>query len=270
MEPILGVLLGGFLAFNAFVTPGRAEKEAEKSLRAKFPGATVNVEIEGKRGKDVLSGRFKSVQVEMSNLRIDDFPIQAGMATQATTATGEAAPAPKISTIGHLQLSLRNLTFGNLAVKSVELSFDDVKYDYNALKKRSEIHLISFSNGKIAMGIEAAALAPLVVKRSPGIVDPHVELRGNEIIVTGKREFLGTSANLLVKGPIVARERSLDLDNARVEVAGLVLAPLLAKPIIKTINPLYEFDEKWPFNLQIGRIAADNNLLQIEAALTAK
>ncbi|BCM94064.1 hypothetical protein IAD21_05961 [Abditibacteriota bacterium] len=267
MEPILGILLGGFLAFNAFVTPGRAEKEAESALRKKFPGATVNVDIEGKRGRNVLKGRFKKVRVELSNLRIDDFPIQAG--AEVSTTTG-AAPAPKFSTIGHLELSLHDLSFGGLPVKSVELSFDDVHYDFEALKKRSEIRLISFTNGKIALAIEANSLLPLVAKRAPEIKDAHVELRGGEIVVTGRREILGAGANVLVRGPIVPHGNDLDLDNAHVEVAGLNIAPILAAPIIKGINPLYSFEEKWPFNVQTGHIGADNDMLQIEGTLTAK
>ena len=258
MEPILGVLLGGLLAFNAVVTPGRAEKEAEKALRAKFPGATVNVEIEGKRGKDVLNGRFKSVRVELSNARIDEFPIQSGL------------PVSKVSSIGHLELSLHDLKFGDLPVKSAELSFDDVQYDFKALKKRSEIRLVSFNNGKIALGIEASALLPLVAKRAPEIKEAHVELHGGDIVLTGKRDVLGLGASILVQGPIVVHEQRLDLDQGKVEVGGVALAPLLAAPIVKTMNPLYEFDAKWPFNLQIGRVGADDNLLQIEAALTAK
>ncbi len=268
MEPILGILLGGFLAFNAFVTPGKAEKAAESSLRKKFPGATVNVHIEGKRGRDVLKGRFKSVRVEMANLRIDDFPVQTG--TETSTATGEAAPAPKISTIGHLELSLHDLSFGDMRVKSAELSFDDVQYDFNALKKRSEIHLISFSNGKIALGIEASAMIPQVLKRVPDMKEAHVELRGGEIILTGKKELLGAGASILVRGPIVARGPNLEIDGGHVEVANLNITPILAAPIMRGVNPLYTFDEKWPFNVEVGHIGAEDDMLQVEGTLTVK
>ncbi|RYX84026.1 DUF2993 domain-containing protein [bacterium] len=264
METILGVLLGGILAFNAFVTPGKAEKEAEKALRKKFPGATVNVEIEGKRGRDVLNGRFKRVHVELSNLHIEDFPIQT--VNEATEPDKKA----KFSTIGHMEVSLRDLTFNDLPVKTAEISFDDVKYDFNALKKKSDIKLISFSNGKIALGVEAASMTPLIYKRVPDIKNPHVELKGGEIVLTGRKELLGAGADILVRGPIVSRGANLDLEGARVEVAGLAIAPLLSGPIVRSLNPLYSFDEKWPFNVQVTKIAAENDLLQIEGTLTAK
>src|SRR5437762_3013993 len=127
MEAIIGVLLGGVLLFNSVVTPGRAAKEAEKSLRKKFPGATVNVEIEGKRGRDALKGRFKTVRVELANARVDGFPIQ-GKESDDTTPE----KAVKEGTIEHLELELRDFSFGDLPVKTATLSFDDVRYDFNA------------------------------------------------------------------------------------------------------------------------------------------
>ncbi|RYE38072.1 MAG: hypothetical protein EOP21_12855, partial [Hyphomicrobiales bacterium] len=63
-----------------------------------------------------------------------------------------ADPNAKSSSIGHLQLSLRNLSFKDLPVKSADLSFDEVKYDFNALKKRSDVRLIAFSNGRATGG----------------------------------------------------------------------------------------------------------------------
>lgn len=260
MEAIVGILLGGVLLFNAVVTPGRAAKEAEKSLRKKFPGATVNVDIEGKRGKDVLNGKFKSVRIELSNARVDGFPIQTGQA------------GTKIGTIGHLELELHDLTFGDLPVKTATLSFDDVQYDFKALKKDSNIRLIAFSNGKIALGVEASALTPTFAKRAPEILNPHIEVQMGEMILSGRRDVLGIGTSVEVRGAIVARDKSLELDGARVAVGKLNLLPLIAAPIIKGINPLYEFDtdNSWPLNLKIERITADNNLLQLEGNLTPK
>lgn len=271
MEPIVGVLLGGVLLFNAVVTPGRAEKQAEKALRKKYPGATVNVEIEGKRGRDVLNGRFKNVRVELSNVKIDGFPIESKK-IETSDPSNPDAPKVKVGTMGHLELQLRDMTFGDLPVKSASLSFDDVQYDFKALKKDSDVRLIAFSNGKIALTVEAPALVPTVSRRAPEILNPVVELSGGEIIVSGRREVLGLGANVKVRGAVVARGKNLEVDNPRVEVAGLKITPLIANPLLKGVNPLYKFDEdgKWPLNLQIERVTADQGLLQIEGALTLK
>ncbi len=269
MEPIIGgILLGGFLAFNAFATPSRVEKTAEKSLRQKFPGALVNVDIEGKRGADVLKGRFKSVRVELSQVRFVGFPLEANASTPAN-ATSKAV---KTGSIEHLELRLRDLVFDDLAVTEATLSFDNVRYDFNALRKRSEVRLISFSNGKIALGLKAPALMPLFARRAPEILNPSVELQGGEAILGGDRPIFGTTAPVLVRGPIVARGQKLELDGARVEVGGLVLSPELAEPIIKDINPLYAFDPdgKWPLRLEIQTIRSDKNVLEFEGTLSMK
>ena len=275
MEPFLGgILLGGFLAFNAFATPNRVEKTAEKALRQKFPGATVDVEIKGKRGADVLKGRFQSVQVDLSNVRFDDFPIQSTASSSASAPGTPGVPAKEVKTafIGHLELRLRDLTFDQLRVKSATLSFDNVRYDFNALKKRSEIRLISFSNGRIALAVESPALLPTFAARAPDISNPQIGLRGGEAILSGNRTVLGTKANVVVRGPIVARGQNLELDQPRVEVAGVSLAPKLAAPFLPDLNPLYAFDPegKWPFKLQIQSIRAEDDALQLEGALSMK
>lgn len=275
MEPLIGgLLLGGFLAFNAFATPARVQKTAEKALRQQFPGALVHVEVKGKRGTDVVNGRFKSIVVELSNARFDSFPLQPNQTPTATTSTPKKV---KTGSIGHLELRLRNLIFadpksGDLAVSSAVISFDEVRYDFNALKKQSKVRLISFSNGKIALGVESPALLPIFGRRAPDIKNPRVELSGGEAIFSGRREFLGTGTDVIVRGPVVARGRNLELDNPRVQVADLILSPAVAAPFLKGVNPLYEFDPegKWPLSLRIDRVGAENGALQVEGALLLK
>ena len=47
MGYLLAALAGGFLLFNSVATPNRAERKVESALRKQFPGAAVDVEIEG-------------------------------------------------------------------------------------------------------------------------------------------------------------------------------------------------------------------------------
>src|SRR6186713_775120 len=63
---LLGALVGGVLFFNSQATPHRAEREVEKALQGRFPGAQIDADIKGKRGMDVISGRFKEVRVQMA------------------------------------------------------------------------------------------------------------------------------------------------------------------------------------------------------------
>ena len=93
---LLAILAGGYLTFNAVVTPDKAAFEATKALEKKFPGAQVQVKIEGKRGKDVLNGRFRKIDIDLANLTLEELPIEAGAAPQSApvAAANNATSAP--------------------------------------------------------------------------------------------------------------------------------------------------------------------------------
>src|SRR5215217_6223350 len=118
MGVLLAALLGGLLFFNT-ASPRKAEKMAEKVLRDRFPSATVDVGIRGKRGTDTLNGHFREVNVDMSQFTVappaatSAIP-NAGAATGANaatgasvTTTGNSAAAGGASTTGFAGLKLR-------------------------------------------------------------------------------------------------------------------------------------------------------------------
>ena len=95
---ILALLAGGFLTFNAVVTPDKAAGVAADALKKRFPGANVKVVIEGKRGRDVLNGRFKRVDVELADLTLSDLPIATSAnvtpSANVTQASGRCVLLP--------------------------------------------------------------------------------------------------------------------------------------------------------------------------------
>ena len=101
---LLALLAGGFLTFNAVVTPDRAASEAEKSLRKQFPGAQVQVKIEGKRGKNVLNGRFRKIDIELANLTLDEIPLQtSASAPESSTPNAPSVNSPVVESNGAIQ-----------------------------------------------------------------------------------------------------------------------------------------------------------------------
>ena len=110
---------------------------------------------------------------------------------------------------------------------------------------------------------------PTFARRAPEIVNPHVELRDGEIILSGRREFLGTDTSIVVRGPLVARGQELDIEPARAEVGGAALPPALAAPILRGVNPVYSFEAlHLPFNLAIESAKAGHDTLEIAGTLS--
>lgn len=268
MEILAVLLLGGFFGFNAFATPNRVAKGAEKALRRQFPGATVNVEVTGKRGRDVVNGRFKNIRISLVNLSFDALPLQAN---PAPSLVEHPAP-PKVGRVEHLELDLRNLQFGELPVERLRVAFDDVRYDFGALKNRSQLRLISFSNGRVLLGVRGSSLSSLFALRAPEVSSPSVEVRDGEIILRGVRDVLGNPTPVEVRGPVVAHGQNIEIGSARVLVNDAALPPALAAPIVRGINPLFRFDPegKGPFRLQFNSIQSQNGVIEVQGALTLR
>jgi len=270
MESLALLLLGGYFGFSALATPGRVAKRAESALHRQFPGAQVGVEVQGKRGRDVVNGRFKTIRISLANLSFASLPVASG----ADLPANDPAPAKrvKVGHIGHFELDLKSLQFGDLPVERVNVSFDDVRYDFGALKNHSELRLLSFSNGRIALAVRGSSLGSLFSIRAPEISDPKVEVRGGEIILSGTRDVLGTPTSVEVRGPVVARGQNIEIGDARVSVAGTALPPTLANPITRGINPLFRFDPqgKGPFLLHVSSIQSEDGLIQIQGELSLR
>ncbi len=260
MGYLLAALLGGFFLFNGAATPDRAAKIAEKSLRKQYPGADINVEIEGKRGAPVLKGNFKRVRVEMANLTLAALPFEA------------AAGRPKLGRIGKIEVALRDLKLGNLPVSRAEMLFEGVAYDFNALKKRGQFRLVKLDKANLGLQLSASALLPAFEAKLQNTTDVTVVAEGQTLTVRGNRAVMGNVTPILVSGQLVGRGSELRLEGASLSVGGQKVPDAAASVLLKDLNPLYDFDKglKWPFQTQITSASGAGNAIDIQADLGLK
>lgn len=295
---ILAILAGGFLTFNAVVTPDKAADEAAKALRAKFPGAQVKVNIEGKRGKAVLNGRFKRVDVEMSDFRLDDalvdqmtaptpapltplsttpVPLPVVPATQASALkvpVQPARPAPKIK-IGRadeINIALSHFHWDALPVERAEFHLKNTQYDWDALKGHSQFVLIKTDDARMHLELAPEALTPLVEKRVPNVNNARVSIVGEKLSVHGERQFYGLNAPFEVKGNLGFSGPQVIMQAPTLLVSGLPIPAPLAAPLLKSINPLYSVADlkDLPFAVELKNVWVRDGKLQIDAALKMK
>lgn len=304
---LLAILAGGFLTFNAVVTPDKAASEAEKALKKQFPGAEIQVKIEGKRGKDVLNGRFRKIDIELANLSLSELPIQTGSSSQVTSnAASPTAPvivrepdgaikagAPrasdtpqfkpveikspkpeklKMGRAGELNILVRDFKWQDLSVERAKFNFADVEYDFGALKSRSEFKLVRV--GKSTMHLELApdALTPFISKRVENISNAKVVLTDGLMTIKGARNFYGVAAPFEVNGQPGFVGSEIVLKSPKLLVSGITVPSLVSAPVLKIVNPLYSFDklEGMPFSVTLTKVESRDGKLQIDGDLTMK
>ena len=297
---ILAALAGGFLAFNATATPDRAASMARSALLKKFPGAAVEVEIQGKRGKDVLNGRFRRIDVQLANITLDELPFETSApavttpavavpavtvpainmpaAKGATTLSNAAVskPAkvkkPKLGRAGEINLAVRALKWNNLPVERADFSFKDVEYDLGALKNDSQFPLVRVGAAKMHLELAPAALTPFISQRAQNISNPRVRLDNERLTVNGERVFYGLTAPFELKGAPGFVGSQIVLQAPTLLVSGVTVPPIVAAPLLKTVNPLYSFSDLkgLPFDVKLTSVAVREGKLQVDADLMLK
>ncbi len=267
MGYFFAALLSGFFLFNQAASPKKAAQIAEKALQKQYPSANIKVEIEGKRGSDVLKGRFRRVRVEMSNLTLTQLPF-------AAPDTGSAASnAPKrkvkIGRARKIEVELRDLTMGKLPVSHARLDFSEVQYDFLALKNRAQFEILKSGPAKLQLQLSAASLLPTFAAKLQNTENVTVSIEGKILRLNGTRAVLGRDAPILVTGELVGRGAQLRLENESISLNGATLPNAAAKLLLKDLNPLYDFDKglKWPFRTEITAMSGQGNMIDLSADL---
>ena len=262
MGYLLAALLGGFLVFNSQATPRKAEKIAEASLQKRFPGAQVDVAIEGKRGFNVLHGKFTRVRVAL-----------AGFGTLAELPLQMTPQAKNRGRVGILELQLRDFIWNDLKVDAADLTFKDVVFDRDLLKREGRINIVSCGPGTVRLTIPAGSLETLTRARLKDVQEARLTLQNGQVRVTGKRAapLVGVLMPFTMTADLRARNGGeIWLSEPKVSVGDLPLPAMLTNSLLGDVNPIYVFDrqKKWPFRVQLTSIQTPANKLEINGGLT--
>ncbi|HVF84779.1 MAG TPA: DUF2993 domain-containing protein [Abditibacteriaceae bacterium] len=264
MGYLLAALFGGLLLFNSQATPERAARGMESALRRQYPGRQIDVEVKGKRGLDVVRGKFKSVRLTMTGGSASGaslFPIAA------------VAKANKAGRIGRVAVQLRDFDLDGLRIESADLNWADVVYDWGALRKTSQMNFVSAGPANARILIPVASLQTLLLQRVKDIQNPKMSLQNGRILVSGTRPapiFETPLPFTLSARPEVRNQTEIWLSDVQATFAGSPLPPALLSGLTEKFNPVYRFSlsDKWPFSMNITRLNAQNDKLEVLADLT--
>jgi hypothetical protein len=261
MGYLLAALLGGFFLFNGAATPDKAADMAQKALQKQYPTSKVNVEMEGKRGMSVLKGNFKRVHIDLADIVLSDLPFST-----------ERVEKPKIGRAGKLEVELKNLTWGTLPVERARFDFENVEYDFNALKKKSEFQIVGMTAGQMQLRLSTQSLRPAFAEKLADIENVAISLEGDQFTLTGQRDVVGLKAPIVLKARLAGVENTLRLEEPTLTLSGVKLPDLATKRLIADVNPIYAFDKdgKWPFRVQLTEVAGKDDFLDMKADLSLK
>jgi hypothetical protein len=271
MGYLLAALLGGFLVFNSQATPRKAEKIAESALQKRFPGATVDVSIEGKRGMNVLHGKFSKVRILLAHFgTLSEVPLQVAGTGGVPNSTKRGVNR---GSVGLLELQLRDFLWNDLHIDAADLTFQNVVFDRDLLKDQGRISLLSSGAATAHLTIPAASLETLMRSRLKDVQEARLTLQNGQVRVTGKRPapLVGVLVPFTLTANLKTRNANqIWLDEPQVKVGDVPLLPAMTNSLLGDINPIYVFDRarKWPFLVELTAVQTIDNKLELNGNLT--
>ena len=272
VNPLIAALAGGFLLFNHAASPRKAEQKFETELRKAFPAATIDVTISGKRGFDVVNGKFRSVRVDMRDFQVGpaastpapprsatvgEISAAAPSVSPAAAQTAVAAPAPPspapmmslMSTpsaqdrghVGHTEIALKNFGLGPLKISSLDATFEDVTYDWKELKSGRALAIEKAGAGKMVLVIPASSFETLLRTRLQSIQNPTLSLEGGLVRITGTRAapVIGAPVSVVFTGRPAVRGNEVRLEETALSLGGANMPAAVAHTLIGEINPVF-------------------------------
>lgn len=276
MEYLLGLLAGGFLLFNSSVTPGKVADKAQTALHQLYPQAQVAVQVEGKRGRDVLRGRFKRVRVNMTHVGNIEKPASqpASENKPASDFTLETVTQTKNEgRIGRLEVEMRDFQAQGVSIEAARLESDDLRFDWKAVKKGTGIRVVGAQRTWAWVRIDASGVARLVAARLSGTRDVRVTLDNGMAHISGRRAFLGMGeVPFTLDARVVGERNVLRLRDTQLKVAGATLPSLVADPLLSRLDPVYTLDPRgeWPVAISLRNVRVERDGLELEADLQWK
>lgn len=262
MGYLLAALLGGFFYFNSQATPSKAEHAIERVLKERFPGARVAVDMEGKRGLDVVKGRFRNVTIELAQF-------------DAKAATGFVIVAvPSARSRGHIgqgKIVLSDFSWNNLEVGHIELGLSELSYDWQALKKERKLKIVSSGPVGVQLAIPIASLQSLIAARMPNTRNLRLMTQDGRVVVEGESvvPVLNTTIAFTLTSLLEVRNgNEIWLTDTKLTGAGG--QPIAADTLLRTLNPIYvvDRDRAWPYRVEITSIRPQDAMLEMAATLT--
>jgi hypothetical protein len=199
----------------------------------------------------------------------------SGSATPTTSATPDlvaVADAKRQGHVGRLELQLRDFNYDGMKVQQAEVEFNNVAYDLDALKDRSQVRLVAVGPSKARLLIPAASLQGMVHTRLKDITDARLTVQNDLVYLTGKRPapLFGTPVAVAVTAKLEARNGAeIWLTDSRVTMGGVPVPGPLARSFMGDINPVYVFDRerKWPLRVQVTSIRTHDNKVDVSGDL---
>ena len=100
------------------------------------------------------------------------------------------APKLKLGRADEINISVRDFRWNKMAVERATFHFENVEYDFGALKTRSEFVLVRTGASTMHLEIAPDALTPFIARRVANVSNASVKIADGSLSVNGPAHAL--------------------------------------------------------------------------------
>ncbi len=260
------VLIGGLLIviFFSQTDPDRVERKMEKALKKLVDARTMEVELDGAPGVPMLKGRFRSLDVLIEGLKLEE----GGLAD--LLPIGFVSRPKKEGRIGRVTIRLVATLYRGLMVDEVTVEGHLIRFDLDGSLRQSRLLLVSMEKAHLVAKVRTSAIGQYLsgIAQQTGLERLALRFRFGFAEVEGSWKIGPVSVPFKAEAhlePTASGGINLILRDARV----LQIIPLpqgWLENKIREWNPILSFDLN-PLIVSISAVTITPSSVEIKGAI---
>jgi len=181
---------------------------------------------------------------------------------------GGVLGAPAQGRIGNLALNATNFTYQGVQYDAMAFNLGEIKFDWSKAL-RGDFDIQSVRPGTLQLRLNANQAQRLVAPRLPSVRDVRLNFRNGQALLSGRTDVYGINIPFEVGGRLSVQANEVRADDIRLSVARLRLPSFVVDELMRSVNPLYDFDpqDKWPMLVNLNSADGGNDVLAMQGGL---
>ena len=173
-----------------------------------------------------------------------------------------------VGRIGKMQINASNFSYDGVKYQGLNAGLGEIKFDWGKAL-RGDFDVKSVQPGNLGLSLRSEQATRLIAPRLPSVRDVKLRFDNGLAYLGGRTNFYGLKVPFEAGGKLSVQTNQVRADDLRLSISKLRLPSFVLNEITKSVNPLYDFDEKkkWPIAVNLNAANSDNDVLAMHGGL---
>ena len=173
-----------------------------------------------------------------------------------------------VGRIGKMQINASNFSYDGVRYQGLNAGLGEIKFDWGKAL-RGDFDVKSVQPGNLGLSLRSDQATQLIAPRLPSVRDVKLRFDNGLAYLGGRTDFYGLKVPFEAGGKLSVQTNQVRADDLRLSISKLRLPSFVLNEVSKSVNPLYDFDEKkkWPIAVNLNAANSANDVLAMRGGL---